>query len=411
MPAEAATTRFAHLPRSRARFLLLLWLLFLAALVAASLLPAVPPPPEVTRGTPKTNLVGAETVAVLAVTSEAGFPGAVPWGALALAFPESAPDLALYRVIIRRVHDGENYYVAAQEELRKRGYPTRSVFNWRPPTYAWFFALFPEPRWIHGCLLLLSAAALALAYWGEAFHANVLQAGALLLLLIGPLGWSAVEEAFYSQEVWAGTLIVLSVAAYSARLRWLGVAAGLAALLLRELALPYVVVAGGVAFFHGRKREAIVWGIGVIAFFLILLWHAQQVTARLSAEDEKIFSEGWLRLGGLRFLLLTSRMNRYLFDAPQWLAAIFLALSLLGLAARPCEDGTRLALTVASFLFAFCFVGNPRINDYWGLLYVGLLPFGLVRLPVALRDLVHSAFTAPEPAAAEEHRAGEEFHA
>ena len=72
-------------------------------------------------------------------------------------------------------------------------------------------------------------------------------------------------------------------------------------------------------------------------------------------------------------------------------AAIFLALSLLGLAARRGADGARIALTVAAYLLAFCFVGNPRINDYWGLLYVGLLPFGFVQMPIALRDLIRSA--------------------
>jgi hypothetical protein len=211
--------------------------------------------------------------------------------------------------------------------------------------------------------------------------------------------------------VWAGTLIVLSAAAYCARMRWLGVAAGLAALLLRELALPYVVVAGSVAFYHGRKREAMVWAAGVVAFALILFWHALQVTARLTPEDEKIFSEGWLRLGGPMFVLLTSRMNRYLFDAPAWLDGLVLGLSLFGLVARPGEDGTRMRLTAVAYMLAFSVVGNPRINDYWGLLYVGLLPFGLVRVPVALRDLIRSAFAAPEPTGVVEHPPGEESHA
>ena len=95
--------------------------------------------------------------------------------------------------------------------------------------------------------------------------------------------------------------------------------AGLAALVLRELALPYVAIAGGVAFMHQRKREAAVWFAGILLFALFLLWHAQQVAARVSADDEKIFSEGWLHLGGLRFVLLTGRMNRYLFAAPAWI--------------------------------------------------------------------------------------------
>jgi len=42
-------------------------------------------------------------------------------------------DVALYRAEIERIHAGESYYQVAGDELRRRGYPTRSVFNWRIP--------------------------------------------------------------------------------------------------------------------------------------------------------------------------------------------------------------------------------------------------------------------------------------
>src|SRR5207247_1164926 len=46
-------------------------------------------------------------------------------------------DLRLYRRIVESVHAGEDYYDAAGRELRAAGYPTGSIFNWRPPVYAW----------------------------------------------------------------------------------------------------------------------------------------------------------------------------------------------------------------------------------------------------------------------------------
>lgn len=396
MSPEPTTTRFADLSPSRARLSLLIFVVGTLALVAGSFIPPADVPEEFRRGLPKTRLEGAEVVAVLAVAPDAGFPGALPWGALGLSFPEDAPDLALYRAIVRRVHDGEAYYPVAQEELRKRGYPTRSVFNWRPPTYAWFFALLPGPVWVQVLLLLLCLVALALAYWGETRRSNVLQASGLILFLTGPFAWCLVQDAFFSQEVWAGTLIVLSLAAYAVGWRPIGVLAGLAALFLRELALPYVLVAAGVALWQRRKGEAAAWIMGLLGFAGLLLWHAQQVQGRITVEDERVFSEGWLRLGGIPFVLLTGRMNRYLFDAPRWIVALWLAVALLGLVARRGEAGQRLLGTALIYVLAFLVVGNPRINDYWGLLYVGVLPFGVVEAPRALWDVVCRA-RAGEP--------------
>ena len=42
-------------------------------------------------------------------------------------------DTMLYTRIVERIHDGETYYAVTGEELRKRGYASRSVFNWRLP--------------------------------------------------------------------------------------------------------------------------------------------------------------------------------------------------------------------------------------------------------------------------------------
>ncbi len=44
-----------------------------------------------------------------------------------------AGDLELYAAEVQQMQTGENYYDIAANELVKRGYPTRSVFNWRTP--------------------------------------------------------------------------------------------------------------------------------------------------------------------------------------------------------------------------------------------------------------------------------------
>ena len=44
---------------------------------------------------------------------------------------------------VDRIHAGEGYYRAAGDELRGRGYPTRSVFNWRTPLPMWLIGRMP----------------------------------------------------------------------------------------------------------------------------------------------------------------------------------------------------------------------------------------------------------------------------
>src|SRR5204863_6881445 len=53
--------------------------------------------------------------------------------------------VALYNAEIQRMRSGEGYYEAAAAELRARGYPTASVFNWRTPLPMWLIAKLPEP--------------------------------------------------------------------------------------------------------------------------------------------------------------------------------------------------------------------------------------------------------------------------
>ena len=51
--------------------------------------------------------------------------------------------MALYRAEVDRIHRGEGYYQAAAAELTPRGYPTRSVFNWRTPLPMWLLGKLP----------------------------------------------------------------------------------------------------------------------------------------------------------------------------------------------------------------------------------------------------------------------------
>src|SRR5206468_12268143 len=91
-------------------------------------------------------------------------------------------------------------------------------------------------------------------------------------------------------------------------------------------------------------------------------------------------------LGGPAFVIHTSQMNVWLFKLPAWVALLYLTASFLGLAWWSGPTAARVRLTVALYALAFLVVGKP-FNGYWGLLYVALLPFGIIRVVPAVRQL------------------------
>jgi hypothetical protein len=325
-------------------------------------------------------LVVGVTATVMATCLAVSFIGENPFD-----IPQQGGrDLQVYRNIVTRVHGGESYYDAAGDELRSNGYPTASVFNWRPPAYAWLIGNLPAPVWGQVLLCGLALVTLLLAYNAVQQDGKVWRAVAAVLLLLGVFQWCVDGDAFLSQELWAGVLIALSVCAYALGWWEIGLGAGLAALFLRELAIPYCVIAAAFAWKEGRRKEALLWAVGFSLYALFLAYHVVQVNKHLTAADRSPAS--WVQFGGLFFILKTCRMNVFLFSLPAWVSAIYLPLALLGLFGWRGVTALRVSLTVAAYLAAFAIVGQP-FNDYWGLLCAALLPFGIVWAPAAITDL------------------------
>jgi len=294
---------------------------------------------------------------------------------------KTAPDLQLYREVVAEVRAGGDYYNVARQRIPSFGFPIHSPLNWRLPTYAWLFARLPGPLSIQAALVLLSIAALAMAFIAEKRRSGPFGAAFLVLLLFGVVRWSLDGEAFYTQEVWAATLILISLSAYMLNRPTAAIITGCAALMLRELALPYCVAGMTVAVVGRRWKESAGWALGIGLFFCFYAWHIGQVRAQLA----DIGTAGgtdmgqWLRLGGLDFVLLTERMNGLFFAAPALVLWLYLLGSLMGLASRS-DTGSRVAcLAAVLYLLAFAVVGRPE-NFYWGLMYAPLLPWGIVAI-------------------------------
>jgi hypothetical protein len=304
-------------------------------------------------------------------------------------------DVALYRAEIERVHAGEDYYRVAGEELRQRGYPTASPFNWR----------FPAPMWLLGRMpslavgkVLLGVLAGLLVLW--AFEALARERPARVglplataLLLTGPLLPCVLDDLFVMPVLWAGVLIGLSVCAYGTGRPGWGVVFGLAAVFLRELAMPYVAVAAGIALWNRRWREVTAWAAGLSVFAVCYGLHLVHV-AGLIRPDDVAHAQGWLQFGGAGFLVAAAQMSAYLVILPQWVAAIYLGTALLGLAGWNTSLGRLAGGATCLFLAAFAAVGQD-FNQYWGSLYAPLLCFGAVRGPLVAAELVAAAFPSP----------------
>src|SRR5437588_913669 len=77
----------------------------------------------------------------------------------------SAPDdMAMYSAVVARVHAGQDYWDAAEIELRRGDYPLRPMFNWRQPLYAWLFAALPSPLIGQAILIVIALVVVLLGY-------------------------------------------------------------------------------------------------------------------------------------------------------------------------------------------------------------------------------------------------------
>jgi hypothetical protein len=295
-------------------------------------------------------------------------------------------DVPLYRAEVDRIATGEPYYIAAATELVARGYPTRSVFNWRTPLPMLLIGRLPDP--VFGKALLAGLAGLLILagfVWVER-EASTRQALAVALMLTGVLMLTIVGDLFVMPVLWSGVLIALSIAAFGLGRARLGIVAGIAALFFRELAALYCVVCWLLDASHRRWRLVAGWTLGMAAYAVFYAFHIAQVSSLIDA-TARAHDESWLQLGGAAFVISTAQMNAYLLVVPQWISAVCLVLAVLGLASWNTAAGQRIGWTMAGYMIVLALVGQP-FNQYWGCLYAPLICFGLARAPAAVQDLL-----------------------
>jgi hypothetical protein len=301
-----------------------------------------------------------------------------------------SPDIQYYRSVIAVVRTGEPYEPAALRFLRDRHAATTPFFTVRPPILAWMLAWLPGDYEKLADLMLAGLAGTVVGVW--LWRLSRLRWDAAFLVRAGLILIASVAVMMrghglsYIHEAWAGLLIAASLAVRSDRRFAMAVALGLAAALIRELALPYLAVMALAALFERRWREAGAFGMALAIAGAALAIHAMRVESL--AADDLSRASGWIAFGGWAFVLQTTRWS-YL--AIPWLGAALIPLAMIGAMSWKDATGARLAALLAGYTLGFLVIGRPE-NFYWGLMEAPLIGVGLTLAPEAVAALARQAF-------------------
>ncbi len=320
--------------------------------------------------------------------------------ALGFAFPaprlsHGAPggqsiNVPLYAGIVAKVRAGQPYEQTAVAAQRAGGFPLRPFVTVRPPALAVLMARVPDlatANLVMKALALIVLAAWTLRLWPAA-RGPLWLAWTPLALFTG-VAWAMPSLTLgLFHECWAGLFIALSLALRTDR-RFLAAAAiGLLAALIRELAMPYLLVMAVLALAERRRGEALAFALALAASLAALAAHAWQVLALTSPHD--LASPGWVKFGGWAFVMATAQWNLLAVLLGKTFAAVIVPFGLLGAAARKAD--LRLAALIGGYTLGFMVVGQP--NDFgWGFIVAPLLAVGLTLSPLALASLGRSALT------------------
>ncbi|MCW1403562.1 hypothetical protein OKA06_15060 [Novosphingobium sp. MW5] len=302
-------------------------------------------------------------------------------------------DIQLYQDIAAKVHDGTPYHKAARDLQAMHNYPTQPFVTIRLPTLALMAAAL---GWKILQVLLLGVLLLAVIRWYRiaAVRSQGEAVGVAVMVLAG--GAMVTQPGLIAMhDFWAGVLACTAMT-FRGTKRWgFAIAFAGAAVLIRELALPFAFLALAFALFERRRNEAIGWAVLIGLFAVVMLLHAQAVHAVVLPTDKQ--SAPWTGLLGFTGVLRDLTDTSLLGMLPPPLAYALIPLALLGWSAAPrgyALFGLLYCLGMAAMIALF---SRPD-NFYWACLLQPHWFIGFAFLPRALRDLSQAAL-ARQPAA------------
>ena len=296
---------------------------------------------------------------------------------------KSRGDMALYARIHLRMVAGEGYYAAALAEHRTSGYPTRPFVTVRLPTLAWAQAgLGPDGvRWLS---LALAGAAILALNWRPVPLASLEERiiGSALIAAGGGAALSPV--AGYDHDFIAGVLLTLALLTYRADRWWPALLAAAAALAVRELAAPFVLLWLAFALAERRRYEAFALAALLALFALGLGLHFLAIDAARLPSD--LASQGWAVRAGYSVPLSGLVQLTGLRHLPPILAAPIAILPLFGWAGLGGRMGLFATLWFTGLATMMALLARPA-NYYWIELALPAYAIGLAFVPRAIGEL------------------------
>ena len=304
-------------------------------------------------------------------------------------------DVHLYHDIVAAMHH-EPYHQAAAEMQRLHNYPTKPFVAMRLPTLA---EIDLHLGWHGAQVLAIMLAAVALFLWVIAFERTLHWTEQVAVGIAMACGAALVtnEGLLALHEYWGGLFIAIALAgvvAWPQKWWWivLPIACGLA---IRELVLPFALLALVFALFSRRWGEAAAWVAVIAGFAAFMAWHAGMVDAQVRPGDRT--SAGWHALQGVSGYLKAVAFSSTLQRFPMPVALTMAALPLFGWLALDGRAGAFCALLWAGYAVM---IGVFSRSDtfYWGAIVLPAYYVGFALLPRATLQLIGVLRGRPFPA-------------
>ena len=294
-------------------------------------------------------------------------------------------DVQLYHDIAAELVKGVPYHQAAAQMHRLHHYPLKPFITMRLPTLVEMAA---HLGWQDVQYLAYALAFAAIFLWIIAVEGRVHWIEQVLLG--AALGNGAAMVAHRGlmalHEYWGGLFIAIALAI---RMRWprqwwwqaAAIACGLA---IRELVLPYALLALVFAIAERRWREGAGWALVIAGFGAFMAWHAVEMRALVRPGD--ITSAGWHAAQGFSAFLKAVVHTSTLGPLPRGLAFLFAMAPLVGWLVLPGRTGLFSQILIAGYVVMISAFSRAD-TFYWGGIMLPWYFIGWALLPRAFWQL------------------------
>ncbi len=294
-------------------------------------------------------------------------------------------DVHLYHDIAAELVKGRPYHEAAADMHRLHHYPLKPFVTMRLPTLAEMGA---HLGWKGVQRLAYALAFVAIFLWIIALEGRIHWVEQVLIGAAAGTGAAMVtnEGLMAMHEYWGGLFIAIALAV---RMRWprqwwWQVAAIALGLSIRELVLPYALLAAAFALGQRRWREGAAWVLVLAGFGAFLAWHAAQVQALVRPGD--ITSAGWHAAQGFSAFLKAVVYTSSLGPLPRPLALLLAMLPMAGWLALSGRSGLFCQVLIAGYVVMISAFSRAD-TFYWGGIMLPWYCIGWALLPRAFWQL------------------------